>query len=153
MCCPWNSSDFSVSFPGSTTSSCLLFVFPGIFYLKISNGPLRSFDSIGVTIQIYEILLNQATKTFLFTDYNSYIWFFFSVFLIWCSLLFMLFVSPGYGSGGVWSDYGTHQLLCHCHYMGTGHLSLSGPSLPKFSARAYTGKSVPKNLNTGSDKC
>ncbi|TMS20956.1 putative sodium-coupled neutral amino acid transporter 6 [Larimichthys crocea] len=32
---------------GSTTSSCLLFVFPGIFYLKISNQPLRSFDSIG----------------------------------------------------------------------------------------------------------
>nr|XP_057947505.1 probable sodium-coupled neutral amino acid transporter 6 isoform X1 [Doryrhamphus excisus] len=32
---------------GSTTSSCLLFVFPGIFYLKISPHPLRSFDSIG----------------------------------------------------------------------------------------------------------
>ncbi|XP_041810057.1 probable sodium-coupled neutral amino acid transporter 6 [Chelmon rostratus] len=32
---------------GSTTSSCLLFVFPGIFYLKISSQPLRSFDSVG----------------------------------------------------------------------------------------------------------
>uniref|UniRef100_A0A672ZM79 Solute carrier family 38 member 6 n=1 Tax=Sphaeramia orbicularis TaxID=375764 RepID=A0A672ZM79_9TELE len=32
---------------GSTTSSCLLFVFPGIFYLKISNQNFRSFDSIG----------------------------------------------------------------------------------------------------------
>lgn len=32
---------------GSTTSSCLLFVFPGIFYLKISSQPIRSFDSIG----------------------------------------------------------------------------------------------------------
>uniref|UniRef100_A0AAQ6AET4 Amino acid transporter transmembrane domain-containing protein n=1 Tax=Amphiprion ocellaris TaxID=80972 RepID=A0AAQ6AET4_AMPOC len=32
---------------GSTTSSCLLFVFPGIFYLKISSQPLRSMDSIG----------------------------------------------------------------------------------------------------------
>ncbi|KAM6912675.1 putative sodium-coupled neutral amino acid transporter 6 isoform 2-T4 [Xenentodon cancila] len=32
---------------GSTMSSCLLFVFPGIFYLKISNEHLRSFDSIG----------------------------------------------------------------------------------------------------------
>ncbi|XP_061824846.1 probable sodium-coupled neutral amino acid transporter 6 isoform X3 [Nerophis lumbriciformis] len=32
---------------GSTTSSCLLFVFPGIIYLKISCQPLRSFDSIG----------------------------------------------------------------------------------------------------------
>ncbi|XP_061552102.1 probable sodium-coupled neutral amino acid transporter 6 isoform X2 [Phycodurus eques] len=32
---------------GSTTSSCLLFVFPGLFYFKISHQPLRSFDSIG----------------------------------------------------------------------------------------------------------
>ncbi|XP_034531670.1 probable sodium-coupled neutral amino acid transporter 6 [Notolabrus celidotus] len=32
---------------GSTTSSCLLFVFPGIFYLKISGQPLKTFDSIG----------------------------------------------------------------------------------------------------------
>ncbi|XP_031703983.1 putative sodium-coupled neutral amino acid transporter 6 [Anarrhichthys ocellatus] len=32
---------------GSTTSTCLLFVFPGIFYLKLSTEPLRSFDSIG----------------------------------------------------------------------------------------------------------
>ncbi|XP_022077391.1 probable sodium-coupled neutral amino acid transporter 6 [Acanthochromis polyacanthus] len=32
---------------GSTTSSCLLFVFPGIFYLKISSQPLRSMDSVG----------------------------------------------------------------------------------------------------------
>ncbi|XP_020500909.2 probable sodium-coupled neutral amino acid transporter 6 [Labrus bergylta] len=32
---------------GSTTSSCLLFVFPGIFYLKISGRPFRTFDSIG----------------------------------------------------------------------------------------------------------
>ncbi|CAB1449252.1 unnamed protein product [Pleuronectes platessa] len=32
---------------GSTTSSCLLFIFPGIFYLRISREPLGSFDSIG----------------------------------------------------------------------------------------------------------
>ncbi|XP_061649650.1 probable sodium-coupled neutral amino acid transporter 6 isoform X3 [Phyllopteryx taeniolatus] len=32
---------------GSTTSSCLLFVFPGLFYFKISHQPRRSFDSIG----------------------------------------------------------------------------------------------------------
>ncbi|CAK6956977.1 probable sodium-coupled neutral amino acid transporter 6 [Scomber scombrus] len=32
---------------GSTTSSCLLCVFPGIFYLKISRQSLKSFDSIG----------------------------------------------------------------------------------------------------------
>uniref|UniRef100_A0A8C7XJ66 Solute carrier family 38 member 6 n=1 Tax=Oryzias sinensis TaxID=183150 RepID=A0A8C7XJ66_9TELE len=35
---------------GSTTSSCLLFVFPGIFYLKISNQPRRSVDSVGVNL-------------------------------------------------------------------------------------------------------
>ncbi|XP_045918028.1 probable sodium-coupled neutral amino acid transporter 6 [Micropterus dolomieu] len=35
---------------GSTTSSCLLFVFPGIFYLKISSQPFRSFDSVGATL-------------------------------------------------------------------------------------------------------
>ncbi|XP_077586930.1 putative sodium-coupled neutral amino acid transporter 6 isoform X2 [Stigmatopora nigra] len=35
---------------GSTTSSCLLFVFPGLFYLKISHENFQSFDSIGVLI-------------------------------------------------------------------------------------------------------
>uniref|UniRef100_A0A3B3BJC2 Solute carrier family 38 member 6 n=1 Tax=Oryzias melastigma TaxID=30732 RepID=A0A3B3BJC2_ORYME len=37
---------------GSTTSSCLLFVFPGIFYLKISNQPLRSVDSVGAILLV-----------------------------------------------------------------------------------------------------
>ncbi|XP_070836019.1 probable sodium-coupled neutral amino acid transporter 6 [Chaetodon trifascialis] len=37
---------------GSTTSSCLLFVFPGIFYLKISSQPLRSFDSVGAVVLV-----------------------------------------------------------------------------------------------------
>ncbi|XP_018545711.1 probable sodium-coupled neutral amino acid transporter 6 [Lates calcarifer] len=37
---------------GSTTSSCLLFVFPGIFYLKISSQPLRSFDSVGAVLLV-----------------------------------------------------------------------------------------------------
>uniref|UniRef100_A0AAX7SXT0 Amino acid transporter transmembrane domain-containing protein n=1 Tax=Astatotilapia calliptera TaxID=8154 RepID=A0AAX7SXT0_ASTCA len=37
---------------GSTTSSCLLFVFPGIFYLKISRQPLRSFDSVGAALLV-----------------------------------------------------------------------------------------------------
>uniref|UniRef100_A0A8D2ZHX8 Solute carrier family 38 member 6 n=1 Tax=Scophthalmus maximus TaxID=52904 RepID=A0A8D2ZHX8_SCOMX len=35
---------------GSTTSSSLLFIFPGIFYLKISRQPLSSFDSIGAIL-------------------------------------------------------------------------------------------------------
>ncbi|KAK5857416.1 hypothetical protein PBY51_010664 [Eleginops maclovinus] len=37
---------------GSTTSTCLLFVYPGIFYLKINPGPLRSFDSIGAVLLV-----------------------------------------------------------------------------------------------------
>ncbi|KAM4541921.1 putative sodium-coupled neutral amino acid transporter 6 isoform 2-T2 [Odontesthes bonariensis] len=37
---------------GSTMSSCLLFVFPGIFYLKISGQPLRSVDSIGAILLV-----------------------------------------------------------------------------------------------------
>ncbi|KAJ7990773.1 hypothetical protein DPEC_G00290390 [Dallia pectoralis] len=32
---------------GSTTSTCLLFVFPGMFYLRINNQPLRSLQSVG----------------------------------------------------------------------------------------------------------
>ncbi|MEQ2191098.1 hypothetical protein XENOCAPTIV_020751, partial [Xenoophorus captivus] len=32
---------------------CLLFVFPGIFYLKISSQPLKSADSIGVNLQFH----------------------------------------------------------------------------------------------------
>ncbi|KAM4625074.1 putative sodium-coupled neutral amino acid transporter 6 [Polymixia lowei] len=35
---------------GSTTSTCLLFVFPGIFYLKLSNQPLSSPESIGAIV-------------------------------------------------------------------------------------------------------
>ncbi|KAM3871254.1 putative sodium-coupled neutral amino acid transporter 6 [Diretmus argenteus] len=35
---------------GSTTSSCLLFVYPGIFYLRLSNQPLRSLESIGAVV-------------------------------------------------------------------------------------------------------
>lgn len=31
----------------------------------------------------------------------------------------MLFVSLGCNPGGLWFDYGTHQLLCHCNHMGT----------------------------------
>ncbi|CAN9502138.1 unnamed protein product [Ophioblennius macclurei] len=37
---------------GSTTASCLLFVFPGIFYLKISRQPLRSVDSVGAVLLV-----------------------------------------------------------------------------------------------------
>ncbi|XP_056283168.1 probable sodium-coupled neutral amino acid transporter 6 isoform X5 [Pseudoliparis swirei] len=37
---------------GSTTSTLLLFVFPGMFYLKLNTGPLRSFDSIGAILMV-----------------------------------------------------------------------------------------------------
>lgn len=67
------------------------------------------------------------------------------------TVLFMLFVSLGCTSGGLWFDYGNHQLLCHCHHMGTELLTPSGPPapFPKLSTRAKKGKSVPKKLNTG----
>ncbi|KAG7238496.1 hypothetical protein INR49_030769 [Caranx melampygus] len=43
---------------GSTTSSCLLFIFPGLFYLKISSQPLKSFDSIGaILLVIFGIIM------------------------------------------------------------------------------------------------
>ncbi|XP_046905263.1 probable sodium-coupled neutral amino acid transporter 6 isoform X5 [Hypomesus transpacificus] len=32
---------------GSTTSTCLLFIYPGMFYLRISNQPLTSLGSVG----------------------------------------------------------------------------------------------------------
>lgn len=32
---------------GSTTSTCLLFVYPGMFFLRISSEPIRSFNSVG----------------------------------------------------------------------------------------------------------
>ncbi|XP_051507316.1 probable sodium-coupled neutral amino acid transporter 6 isoform X2 [Myxocyprinus asiaticus] len=32
---------------GSTTSTCLLFVYPGMFFLRISSEPIRSLNSVG----------------------------------------------------------------------------------------------------------
>lgn len=37
---------------GSTTSSCLLFVFPGLFYLRISRQRFRSFDYVGAALLV-----------------------------------------------------------------------------------------------------
>ncbi|XP_019737295.1 putative sodium-coupled neutral amino acid transporter 6 [Hippocampus comes] len=43
---------------GSTTSSCLLFVFPGLFYLRIARQPLKSFDSIGaVCLVVFGLIM------------------------------------------------------------------------------------------------
>lgn len=69
------------------------------------------------------------------------------------TVLFMLFVSLGYSSGGVRFDYGTHQLVCHCHHMVTEHLNFSGPTLLKLNTRKKKRKNVPKNLNMGSNGC
>uniref|UniRef100_A0A3P9KKW4 Solute carrier family 38 member 6 n=1 Tax=Oryzias latipes TaxID=8090 RepID=A0A3P9KKW4_ORYLA len=47
---------------GSTTSSCLLFVFPGIFYLKISNQPRRSVDSVGaILLVIFGVIMGTVS--------------------------------------------------------------------------------------------
>uniref|UniRef100_A0A671LQZ0 Probable sodium-coupled neutral amino acid transporter 6 n=1 Tax=Sinocyclocheilus anshuiensis TaxID=1608454 RepID=A0A671LQZ0_9TELE len=35
---------------GSTTSTCLLFVYPGMFYLRISSEPMRSLNSAGAVL-------------------------------------------------------------------------------------------------------
>lgn len=37
---------------GSTTSSCLLFVFPGLFYLRISRQDFRSLDYVGAALLV-----------------------------------------------------------------------------------------------------
>uniref|UniRef100_A0A8C6T334 Solute carrier family 38 member 6 n=1 Tax=Neogobius melanostomus TaxID=47308 RepID=A0A8C6T334_9GOBI len=37
---------------GSTTSSCLLFVFPSLFYLRISRQHLRSLDYVGAALLV-----------------------------------------------------------------------------------------------------
>uniref|UniRef100_A0A3P8ZX53 Amino acid transporter transmembrane domain-containing protein n=1 Tax=Esox lucius TaxID=8010 RepID=A0A3P8ZX53_ESOLU len=43
---------------GSTTSTCLLFVFPGMFYLRLSNQPLRSLESIGaVSLMVFGLFV------------------------------------------------------------------------------------------------
>ncbi|TWW72084.1 putative sodium-coupled neutral amino acid transporter 6 [Takifugu flavidus] len=57
---------------GSTTSSCLLFIFPGIFYLKISNQPLRSVDSIGaVFLVVFGVIVGVASFTVIVVTWKS----------------------------------------------------------------------------------
>ncbi|XP_014876730.1 putative sodium-coupled neutral amino acid transporter 6 [Poecilia latipinna] len=49
---------------GSTMSSCLLFVFPGIFYLKISSQPIKSFDSIGaIFLVVFGLIMGVTSLT------------------------------------------------------------------------------------------
>lgn len=38
-----------------------------------------------------------------------------------------LFVSPVYTSGGLWFPNGNHQLILHCHHMGTELMTPSAP--------------------------
>lgn len=55
---------FTIVFsPGSTTSTCLLFVYPGLFYLRIGNDHIRSATSIGVRTHT-NILLNNTKICF-----------------------------------------------------------------------------------------
>ncbi|XP_020775334.2 probable sodium-coupled neutral amino acid transporter 6 [Boleophthalmus pectinirostris] len=49
---------------GSTTSSCLLFVFPGLFYLRISNQRFRSLDYIGaVLLVLFGVMVGALSLT------------------------------------------------------------------------------------------
>lgn len=116
----------SVSFPGSTTSSCLLFIFPGIFYLKISNQPLRSGNSIGVTTQTNKVQLNKNTKLG-------------SSFAHW-----VLCVSLGYFSGGLWCDCGSHQLHSYHRHVDVQHLRRAGLPLQNVS----TSPKIRKHTDT-----
>ncbi|XP_059908412.1 probable sodium-coupled neutral amino acid transporter 6 [Gadus macrocephalus] len=47
---------------GSTTSTCLLFVYPGIFFLKLSKRPLRSAESVGAVILLVSGLFVGTTS-------------------------------------------------------------------------------------------
>ncbi|XP_031436217.1 probable sodium-coupled neutral amino acid transporter 6 isoform X2 [Clupea harengus] len=42
---------------GSTTSTCLLFVFPGLFFLKMSSHPLLSLPAIGTDLYLKSLSL------------------------------------------------------------------------------------------------
>lgn len=51
---------------GATTSACLLFVFPGVFYLKLNEGPLTSFDSIGsILLVVFGFLMGIISLSFI----------------------------------------------------------------------------------------
>ena len=69
VCAPWSkeklpdvahdNDDSWWCCPGSTTSTCLMFVFPGIFYLKLSNQPLHSAESVGVSTHLSPAVIKQ----------------------------------------------------------------------------------------------
>ncbi|XP_054909388.1 probable sodium-coupled neutral amino acid transporter 6 [Poeciliopsis prolifica] len=49
---------------GSTMSSCLLFIFPGIFYLKISSQPIKSVNSIGaIFLVVFGLMMGVTSLT------------------------------------------------------------------------------------------
>ncbi|XP_053088676.1 probable sodium-coupled neutral amino acid transporter 6 isoform X2 [Pangasianodon hypophthalmus] len=49
---------------GSTTSTCLLFVYPGLFYLRVSNDHIRSSTSIGaVALVIFGVFVGLLSLT------------------------------------------------------------------------------------------
>uniref|UniRef100_A0A671WPJ8 Solute carrier family 38 member 6 n=1 Tax=Sparus aurata TaxID=8175 RepID=A0A671WPJ8_SPAAU len=55
---------------GSTTSSSLLFVFPGIFYLKISSEPLKSFDSMGaIFLTVFGIIMGLSSLSLIIIEW------------------------------------------------------------------------------------
>ncbi len=54
---------------GSTTSTCLLFVYPGMFYLRSSSEPIRSLNSAGVSKVLHEF-----NNTYI-TSFAEHSWF------------------------------------------------------------------------------
>ncbi|XP_058472119.1 probable sodium-coupled neutral amino acid transporter 6 [Solea solea] len=52
---------------GSTTSTCLMFIFPSIFYLKIGTQTRGSFDSVGaILLIIFGVIMGVASLSFIF---------------------------------------------------------------------------------------
>ncbi|XP_034051249.1 probable sodium-coupled neutral amino acid transporter 6 isoform X2 [Thalassophryne amazonica] len=57
---------------GSTTSTCLLFIFPGVFYLKISSQSFRSRDSIGAGfLVVFGLIVGVFSLTVIFITWGQ----------------------------------------------------------------------------------
>lgn len=51
----------SMFFKGSTTSTCLLFIYPGLFYLKLSREDFLSPQKLGVCLFSFVLVLFKQT--------------------------------------------------------------------------------------------
>lgn len=65
---------FCLCLPGSTTSTCLLCVYPGLFYLRISDDPIKSPHGLGVRAQLLLLFsLSKEAHTCAFRLFKSII--------------------------------------------------------------------------------